>query len=176
PGELRCTGRQRQRERQRRRCRPGQLAEPPRPAGNELTEWTLRYADTDDRRTTDTMTAARLLGDRYQVGELLGYGGMAEVHRGRDQRLGRDVAIKLLRTDLAPDETFQIRFRREAQNAASLNQPAIVAVYDTGEEKAPTGEELPYIVMEFVNGRTLKEVLGVEGRLASRRALEITAD
>jgi serine/threonine-protein kinase len=123
------------------------------------------------------MTAqARLLGGRYQVGELLGYGGMAEVHRGRDLRLGRDVAIKMLRTDLARDKTFQERFRREAQNAAALNHPAIVAVYDTGEEHAATGETLPFIVMEFVNGRTLKEVLGAEGRLQLRRALEITAD
>jgi len=123
------------------------------------------------------MTAqARLLGGRYQVGELLGYGGMAEVHRGRDLRLGRDVAIKMLRTDLARDQTFQMRFRREAQNAASLNHPAIVAVYDTGEEIAPTGETLPFIVMEFVNGHTLKEVLAAEGRLQPRRALEITAD
>ncbi|MEV0567365.1 Stk1 family PASTA domain-containing Ser/Thr kinase [Dactylosporangium sp. NPDC050588] len=123
------------------------------------------------------MTAQpRLLGGRYQVGELLGYGGMAEVHRGRDLRLGRDVAIKTLRTDLARDATFQLRFRREAQNAASLNHPAIVAVYDTGDERGPAGEELPYIVMEFVNGRTLKEVLAAEGRLMPRRALEITAD
>jgi serine/threonine-protein kinase len=123
------------------------------------------------------MTAqARLLGGRYQVGELLGYGGMAEVHRGRDLRLGRDVAIKMLRSDLARDKTFQERFRREAQNAAALNHPAIVAVYDTGEERAPTGEALPFIVMEFVNGRTLKEVLAAEGRLMPRRALEITAD
>ncbi|MEV0391829.1 Stk1 family PASTA domain-containing Ser/Thr kinase [Polymorphospora rubra] len=123
------------------------------------------------------MTAqARLLGGRYQVGELLGYGGMAEVHHGRDLRLGRDVAIKMLRTDLARDATFQMRFRREAQNAASLNHPAIVAVYDTGEEIAPTGETIPFIVMEFVNGRTLKEVLAAEGRLMPRRALELTAD
>jgi beta-lactam-binding protein with PASTA domain/predicted Ser/Thr protein kinase len=122
------------------------------------------------------MSAGRLLGGRYQVGELLGYGGMAEVHRGRDLRLGRDVAIKMLRTDLARDETFQIRFRREAQNAASLNHPAIVAVYDTGEETAPTGETIPYIVMEFVNGRTFKEVLAAEGPLMPRRALEVTAD
>jgi len=123
------------------------------------------------------MTAqARTLGGRYQVGELLGYGGMAEVHRGRDLRLGRDVAIKTLRSDLARDATFQLRFRREAQNAAALNHPAIVAVYDTGEEHGPSGEELPYIVMEFVNGRTLKEVLTAEGRLMPRRALEIVAD
>ncbi|WP_018349081.1 Stk1 family PASTA domain-containing Ser/Thr kinase [Longispora albida] len=122
------------------------------------------------------MTEHRLLGGRYQVGDLLGYGGMAEVHRGRDLRLGRDVAIKMLRTDLARDATFQARFRREAQNAASLNHPAIVAVYDTGEERGANGESLPYIVMEFVNGRTLKEVLAVEERLQPRRALEVTAD
>jgi eukaryotic-like serine/threonine-protein kinase len=122
------------------------------------------------------MTQARLLGGRYQVGELLGYGGMAEVHRGRDLRLGRDVAIKMLRTDLARDDTFQLRFRREAQNAASLNHPAIVAVYDTGEERGSAGESLPYIVMEFVNGRTLKEVLAGEGRIMPRRALEIVAE
>jgi serine/threonine-protein kinase len=118
----------------------------------------------------------RLLGGRYQVGELLGYGGMAEVHRGRDLRLGRDVAIKMLRTDLARDHTFQMRFRREAQNAATLNHPGIAAVYDTGEEHAATGEALPYIVMEFVSGHTLKDVLAAEGRLQPRRALEVAAD
>jgi eukaryotic-like serine/threonine-protein kinase len=123
------------------------------------------------------MTAqARLLGGRYQVGELLGYGGMAEVHKGRDLRLGRDVAIKMLRTDLARDATFLERFRREAQNSAALNHPAIVAVYDTGEEISATGEKLPFIVMEFVNGRTLKEVLAAEQRIQPRRALEMIAD
>src|SRR5690348_8808020 len=124
----------------------------------------------------DMTAQPRLLGGRYQVGELLGYGGMAEVHRGRDLRLGRDVAIKTLRHDLARDATFQLRFRREAQNAAQLNHPAIVAVYDTGEERGSAGEELLYIVMEFVNGRTLKEVLAAEGPLQPRRALEISAD
>ncbi|MGH3737331.1 MAG: Stk1 family PASTA domain-containing Ser/Thr kinase [Micromonosporaceae bacterium] len=119
---------------------------------------------------------ARLLGSRYQLGELLGYGGMAEVHLGRDLRLGRDVAIKMLRADLARDATFQARFRREAQNAASLNHPAIVAVYDTGEERGQDGVALPYIVMEYVNGRTLKEVLAAEGRIMPRRAMEIVAD
>jgi beta-lactam-binding protein with PASTA domain/predicted Ser/Thr protein kinase len=122
------------------------------------------------------MTAGRLLGGRYEVGELLGYGGMAEVHHGRDLRLGRDVAIKMLRVDLARDATFQMRFSREAQNAAALNHPAIVAVYDTGEERGMNGEALPYIVMEFVNGRTLKEILTSEGPLPPRRALEISAD
>jgi serine/threonine-protein kinase len=123
------------------------------------------------------MTAqARLLGGRYQVGELLGYGGMAEVHRGRDLRLGRDVAIKMLRTDLARDATFQERFRREAQHSAALNHPAIVAVYDTGEEISAAGEKVPFIVMEFVNGHTLKEVLAQEQRIQTRRALEMIAD
>src|SRR5881275_978577 len=122
------------------------------------------------------MTAqARLLGGRYQVGELLGYGGMAEVHRGRDLRLGRDVAIKTLRTDLARDETFQIRFRREAQNAAALNHPAIVAVYDTGETRTSYGP-LPYIVMEYVDGRTLRDIVKTEGPLPGQRAMEIMAD
>jgi serine/threonine-protein kinase len=121
------------------------------------------------------MTDARLLGGRYQLGEVLGYGGMAEVHRGRDQRLGRDVAVKVLRADLARDPGFQMRFRREAQNAAALNHPAIVAVYDTGEESDGT-IPLPYIVMEYVGGRTLKEVLAEEHRLMPERALEITAD
>ena len=102
------------------------------------------------------MTQGRLLGGRYQVGELLGYGGMAEVHHGRDLRLGRDVAIKTLRLDLARDATFQLRFQREAQNAAALNHPAIVAVYDTGAERGQHGEALPYIIMEYVNGHTLK--------------------
>ncbi|WP_305788539.1 Stk1 family PASTA domain-containing Ser/Thr kinase [Symbioplanes lichenis] len=123
------------------------------------------------------MTAqARLLGGRYQVGELLGYGGMAEVHRGRDLRLGRDVAIKMLRSDLARDATFQERFRREAQNSAALNHPAIVAVYDTGEETSDAGERQPFIVMEFVSGHTLKDELAAQQRIPTRRALEIIAD
>jgi beta-lactam-binding protein with PASTA domain/predicted Ser/Thr protein kinase len=121
------------------------------------------------------MTDARLLGGRYELGGPLGYGGMAEVHRGRDLRLGRDVAVKVLRSDLARDPGFQARFRREAQNAAALNHPSIVAVYDTGEDRLSDGT-LPFIVMEYVEGRTLKEVLVGEGRLMPQRALEITAD
>lgn len=122
------------------------------------------------------MTAQRrLLGGRYEIGGILGYGGMAEVHRGSDLRLGRDVAVKMLRTDLARDETFLTRFRREAQNAASLNHPSIVAVYDTGEDSS-TGTPVPYIVMEYVEGRTLKELLVAEGRLTPRRACEMVAD
>lgn len=116
-------------------------------------------------------TEPRLLGGRYEIGEVVGYGGMAEVHRGRDLRLGRDVAVKLLRADLSRDESFLIRFQREAQNSASLNHPNIVAVFDTGEDMG-----IPYMVMEFVNGRTLKEVLIQEGRFDSATACEIVAD
>ena len=121
------------------------------------------------------MTAKKhVLGGRYELGEVLGYGGMAEVRRGRDIRLGRDVAVKTLRSDLARDPTFQSRFRREAQSAASLNHPSIVAVYDTGEDMHD-GAVSPYIVMEYVEGRTLRQVLESEGRLYPQRALEITA-
>jgi serine/threonine-protein kinase len=120
------------------------------------------------------MASAALLAGRYQLGEVIGQGGMAEVHRGRDVRLGRDVAIKLLRADLARDPSFQGRFRREAQAAAALNHPAIVAVYDTGEDHSG-GVVTPYIVMEYVEGRTLRDVLATEGRLLPQRALEITA-
>jgi eukaryotic-like serine/threonine-protein kinase len=121
----------------------------------------------------------RVLGNRYEIGELLGRGGMAEVHLGRDARLGRVVAIKLLRTDLARDPTFQARFRREAQSAAGLNHPAIVAVYDTGEETvtdvAGTVVSLPYIVMEHVDGRTLRELLSDGRTLDVDLALEVTS-
>ncbi|QNK82052.1 Stk1 family PASTA domain-containing Ser/Thr kinase [Nakamurella sp. PAMC28650] len=116
-----------------------------------------------------------LFGDRYQVGDTLGFGGMSEVHRGRDLRLGRDVAIKVLRADLARDPSFQTRFRREAQNAASLNHPAIVAVYDTGETQGEAST-IPYIVMEYVDGETLRDLLKREGSLAPKRAMEIVAD
>jgi serine/threonine-protein kinase len=119
-------------------------------------------------------TEARLLGGRYELGEVLGYGGMAEVHIGRDVRLGRDVAVKVLRPDLARDPSFQGRFRREAQSAASLNHPSIVAVYDTGEDRQGN-VSTPYIVMEYVEGRTLRQLLEAEGRLLPRRALELTA-
>jgi len=120
------------------------------------------------------VTTERRLGGRYQLGAVIGHGGMAEVHRGRDVRLGRDVAIKLLRADLARDPSFHTRFRREAQSAASLNHPAIVAVYDTGEERVDDTVS-PYIVMEYVEGRTLRQVLAEEGRMLPQRALEISA-
>ena len=122
------------------------------------------------------MTQPRVVGSRYELGELIGYGGMAEVHRGRDVRLGRDVAIKVLRADLARDPSFLNRFRREAQSAAGLNHPSIVSVYDTGEDVGAEGTTQPYIVMEYVEGRTLRDILKAEGRLPARRAMEIIAD
>jgi serine/threonine-protein kinase len=116
------------------------------------------------------------IGDgRYEVGEVIGSGGMAEVRRGRDLRIGRDVAIKLLRPDLGRDPAFQTRFRREAQAAASLNSPVIVAVFDTGEDVID-GRLTPYIVMEYVKGRTLREVLNDDGRMLPGRALQVTAE
>ncbi len=123
------------------------------------------------------MTSERtLIGGRYELGDLLGRGGMAEVRHGVDTRLGREVAIKQLRTDLATDPTFQARFRREAQSAAGLNHPTIVAVYDTGEETDPvTGVSIPYIVMELVEGQTLREVLRDGRKILPERALELTS-
>ncbi len=118
------------------------------------------------------MTQPRLLGGRYELDGVVGRGGMAEVYRARDIRLDRIVAIKTLRADLARDQIFQARFRREAQSAASLNHPNIVAVYDTGEDMA-TGTPIPYIVMEFVDGRTVRDLLQDGHRLLPERSLEI---
>ena len=114
----------------------------------------------------------RLLGGRYELDGVMGRGGMAEVYRARDIRLDRIVAIKTLRADLARDQIFQARFRREAQSAASLNHPSIVAVYDTNEDMA-TGEPVPYIVMEYVDGRTVRDLLQEGHRLLLERSLEI---
>ena len=121
------------------------------------------------------MTTPHQLSDRYELGEILGFGGMSEVHLGRDHRLHRDVAVKVLRADLARDPSFYLRFRREAQNAAALNHPAIVAVYDTGEAETTAGP-LPYIVMEYVDGVTRRDIVHTEGPMPPRRALEVIAD
>ncbi|MFJ8431769.1 Stk1 family PASTA domain-containing Ser/Thr kinase [Kitasatospora sp. NPDC094019] len=119
------------------------------------------------------MEEPRRLGGRYELGGVLGRGGMAEVYLGHDTRLGRSVAVKTLRADMARDPSFQARFRREAQSAASLNHPAIVAVYDTGEDYID-GISIPYIVMEYVEGSTLRELLHSGRRLLPERALEMT--
>jgi len=117
------------------------------------------------------------IGGRYELGELLGRGGMADVRKGTDVRLGRVVAVKRLRTDLANDPTFQARFRREAQSAASLNHPSIASVYDTGEEMSRDGTHVsqPYIVMEYVAGRTLRDIVREGRKILPERALEITS-
>ncbi len=115
------------------------------------------------------------VGGRYELGELLGRGGMAEVRKGTDVRLGRVVAVKRLRTDLASDPTFQARFRREAQSSASLNHHSIVSVYDTGQELSADGVPQPYIVMEYVAGRTLRDILREGRKILPERALEITS-
>ncbi|HWC22969.1 MAG TPA: Stk1 family PASTA domain-containing Ser/Thr kinase [Flexivirga sp.] len=120
----------------------------------------------------------RILGGRYEIGELIGRGGMAEVHLGHDTRLGRTVAIKILRADLARDSTFLTRFRREAHSAAGLSHHSIVAVYDSGEETfTETGGaeiDVPYIVMEYVDGQTLREILNDEEKLSSDEAARVT--
>jgi serine/threonine-protein kinase len=105
----------------------------------------------------------RIIAGRYELGELIGRGGMAEVHSGVDTRLGRTVAIKLLKSDLAADSSFEIRFRQEAQASARMAHPTIVRVYDAGDE-VTTDEygverHLPYIVMELVTGEVLRDIL-----------------
>ncbi|MCZ4118068.1 Stk1 family PASTA domain-containing Ser/Thr kinase [Streptomyces sp. H39-S7] len=119
------------------------------------------------------MEEPRRLGGRYELGSVLGRGGMAEVYLAHDTRLGRSVAVKTLRVDLARDPSFQARFRREAQSAASLNHPSIVAVYDTGEDYVD-GISIPYIVMEYVDGSTLRELLHSGRKLLPERSLEMT--
>jgi eukaryotic-like serine/threonine-protein kinase len=111
-----------------------------------------------------------LLG-RYEVGRLLGAGGMAEVYEGHDRLLARRVAIKILLSQYAHDPAFLARFRREAQAAASLSHPNIVGVYDTGSEG-----DTWFIVMEYVDGRTLKDIIRAEGALYWARAAEVAAD
>lgn len=124
-------------------------------------------------------STAHRLGGRYELRSLIGRGGMAEVHLGFDTRLNRVVAIKRLRTDLARDSVFQARFRREAQSAASLNHPNIVAVYDTSEENLslPDGRTVavPYIVMEYVEGHTVKDLLSDGTPVPIDEAVEIVS-
>ncbi len=109
------------------------------------------------------MSVPGVLNDRYEIGELLGRGGMADVYKAQDTRLGRAVAVKLLRADVARDSQLQARFRREAQAVAGLNHPFIVAVYDTGEhvtnDNVRDSAHLPYIVMEYIHGRTLRDLI-----------------
>jgi serine/threonine protein kinase/beta-lactam-binding protein with PASTA domain len=138
-----------------------------------MRDWGNRL-DGERDQSAFVMTTRRL-SNRYELGEILGLGGMSEVHLAHDHHLHRDVAVKLLRADLARDPDCYLRFRREAQHAAALNHPAIVAVYDTGTIDTPTGP-VPFIVMEYVDGVTLREVMNDPAALTARRAIEIVAD
>ncbi|WP_429390518.1 Stk1 family PASTA domain-containing Ser/Thr kinase [Paenarthrobacter sp. TE4293] len=126
------------------------------------------------REESTPVSSQRILNARYELGDLIGRGGMADVYRGTDTLLGRTIAVKVLRADLARDPQFQARFKREAQAVAALNHPSIVAIFDTGEYSVPGGPgedvRVPYIVMEYVAGRTLRDMikaneLGVENSI-----------
>src|SRR5215210_7419097 len=112
---------------------------------------------------------ATLIDRRYFVIGLLGRGGMGEVYLARDEVLGRDVALKILKKEYASQEEFRKRMGREAESAASLCNPNIVRVYDRGETK----DALPYIAMEYMKGGTLAEKIRREGTLAWREAARI---
>jgi serine/threonine protein kinase/beta-lactam-binding protein with PASTA domain len=105
----------------------------------------------------------RMIADRYEVGALIGRGGMADVYEGIDTRLGRKIAIKVLKADLVADPSFEVKFRQEAQNSARMTHPTIVRVYDTGEEESVDGNgnprRTPYIIMEYVPGTVLRDLL-----------------
>jgi serine/threonine protein kinase len=117
----------------------------------------------------------RVLAGRYQVGELIGRGGMADVFEGVDLRLGRKVAIKLLKSDLASDETFESRFAKEAQASAKMAHPTIVRIYDAGEEISTdtNGNQIktPFIIMEYVNGKLLRDLMH-EKKLTLKEAVD----
>ncbi len=113
-----------------------------------------------------------MLSDRYTLGEVIGSGGMSEVYAAEDTSLGRDVAIKMLRPEMARDINFRERFRREAQNSGKLNHPNIVAVYDTGETE-DEGLTIPYIVMERIHGRTLRDIIREDGQMSPEEAARI---
>lgn len=126
---------------------------------------------------TDRVTErVRVLAGRYQVGDLLGRGGMADVYVGTDARLGRRVAIKLLKPTLANDPAFRTRFRQEAQAAARMAHPTIVRVYDAGEETVRDNSgvevQVPFIIMEHVDGRLLRDIID-EGPVEPREAVRI---
>ena len=112
------------------------------------------------------------LAQRYELGETIGSGGMSDVYAAQDTLLGRDVAVKMLRSEMARDMNFRERFRREARNSSKLNHPNIVAVYDTGEETID-GIGIPYIVMERIHGNTLRDLLRNDGPMSPQEAAEI---
>ncbi|PPH25560.1 Stk1 family PASTA domain-containing Ser/Thr kinase [Rathayibacter toxicus] len=118
-----------------------------------------------------------LIAERYRVGPMLGRGGMSEVYLGTDTRLGRTVAIKELKLSLSSDAAFRLRFRQEAQAASRMSHPTIVRVFDAGEDVTcdDNGNESrrPFIVMEHIEGRLLKDVI-TEGTLDIEESVRIT--
>ena len=113
---------------------------------------------------------ADVFSNRYEIQRGIARGGMAEVYLARDQLLDRPVAVKVLFAEYARDPSFVERFRREAQSAANLNHPNIVAIYDWGQERGTY-----FIVMEYVRGRALRDVVQVNGPFSARRTAEIGA-
>ena len=109
------------------------------------------------------------IANRYELGAVIGTGGMSDVYAATDTVLGRDVAVKMLRIDMARDENFRERFRKEAQNSARLNHTNIVAVYDTGTEEV-SGVDVPFIVMERVTGQNLRDLVRADGPLSPQKA------
>src|SRR3989442_2790521 len=119
-------------------------------------------------RVPDGKAEQKVLAGRYELDSVLGQGGMAEVYLGTDQVLGRPVAVKVLGHQFARDNAFVTRFRREAQAAASLNHPNVVSVFDTGSD-----DGTHFIVMEYVQGKTLSNVVRDDAPLLPERAVEI---
>lgn len=116
---------------------------------------------------TQQASSQRILAGRYSIGSFVGQGGMATVYKGTDTKLGRPVAIKVMKAELADDDEFRLRFRQEAQAASRMAHPTIVRVFDAGDDLIQTADgpkRLPFIVMEYVDGQNLRQVLS-EDRL-----------
>ena len=110
----------------------------------------------------------QVLDDRYEIVAKIARGGMATVYRARDLRLSRQVAIKVMRSDLGEDDEFAAKFDREARAAAVLGHPNVVSIFDQG-----SSEGKPYIVMEYIEGETLRKVISREAPMSPERALDV---
>ena len=117
----------------------------------------------------------RILAGRYAIGDFIGQGGMATVYRGTDTKLGRQVAIKIMKADLAGDEQFRSRFRQEAHSASRMAHPTVVRVFDAGDDLIQTADgakRLPFIVMEYVEGTNLRQLVA-QGGLSQAEACRV---